>query len=344
MLRIIFVILITLMVPTLKVTAQTEPSRIVATTTQASDLIRVLLTNLPEDRYELTALMGSGVDPHLYLPTEADIDAIQSADAVFYSGLHLEGQFGEVFASLNTRGISTYALSEPVEQAGYIIGGFDLSDQYQDVADPHFWFDPRNWEMSASYAADALARLMPGQLTPIEKNARAYEAELSSLFEWALQAMTVIPEEQRVLITSHDAFQYFGAAFGWQVRGLQGISTEDEAGVADIQQLVAFVMEHEIPVIFVESSVPPDTIEAVREAVRANGGEVRLGIRTLYSDAMDAPENYGGRYTGMVISNVLIILESFRCAGHSFTIPALPEQFTEGLPADLADPECAVMD
>lgn len=344
MLRIIFVILITLMVPTLKVTAQTEPSRIVATTTQASDLIRVLLTNLPEDRYELTALMGSGVDPHLYLPTEADIDAIQSADAVFYSGLHLEGQFGEVFASLNTRGISTYALSEPVEQAGYIIGGFDLSDQYQDVADPHFWFDPRNWEMSASYAADALARLMPGQLTLIEKNARAYEAELSSLFEWALQAMTVIPEEQRVLITSHDAFQYFGAAFGWQVRGLQGISTEDEAGVADIQQLVAFVMEHEIPVIFVESSVPPDTIEAVREAVRANGGEVRLGIRTLYSDAMDAPENYGGRYTGMVISNVLIILESFRCAGHSFTIPALPEQFTEGLPADLADPECAVMD
>lgn len=342
MLRISFVILIIFMFPILKVSAQTEPSRIVATTTQASDLIRVLLTDIPEDLYELTALMGSGVDPHLYLPTEADIHAIQGADAVFYSGLHLEGQFGEVFANLSTRGIATYALSEPVEQAGYIIGGFDLSDQYQDVADPHYWFDPRNWGMSAAYAADALAQLMPSHLALIENNARAYEAELSSLYEWALLAMTVIPEGQRVLITSHDAFQYFGAAFGWQVRGLQGISTEDEAGVADIQQLVAFVMEREIPVIFVESSVPPDTIEAVQEAVRANGGVVRLGIRTLYSDAMDAPENYGGRYTGMLISNVLIILESFRCAGHTFTIPTLPGPFAENVPADLADPDCAV--
>ncbi|MCY3836635.1 MAG: zinc ABC transporter substrate-binding protein [Anaerolineaceae bacterium] len=324
--------------------AQDEPSRIVATTTQASDLIRVLTADLPPGTLALTALMGSGVDPHLYLPTEADIRAIQEADAVFYSGLHLEGQFGEVFANLSNRGIATHALSEPVERAGYIIGGFTLSERYQNVADPHFWFDPRNWQMSATYATDALVQLLPDHRGPIEENAIEYAATLSTLFTWAEQAMAVVPEQQRVLVSSHDAFQYFGAAFGWQVRGLQGISTEDEAGVADIQQLVEFVMEREIPVIFVESSVPPDAIEAVQEAVRANGGRVRLGIQTLYSDAMDAPEHYGGRYPGMLISNILIILESYRCAGIDLTIPPVPEELAEGLPAELAQPDCAVID
>lgn len=344
MLRIMGAFLVVFMVTIAPLLAQDESSRIVATTTQASDLIRELTGGLPPGIIALTALMGSGVDPHLYLPTEADIRAIQEADAVFYSGLHLEGQFGEVFENLGSRGIATHALSEPVERAGFIIGGFTLSEQYQNVSDPHFWFDPRNWQMSTTYARDALVRLLPDHRSSIEENASEYEATLSALFSWAEQAMSGVPEQQRVLVTSHDAFQYFGAAFGWQVRGLQGISTEDEAGVADIQQLVAFVMERKIPVIFVESSVPPDTIEAVQEAVRANGGQVRLGIQTLYSDAMDAPEHYGGRYPGMLISNVLIILESYRCAGFELTIPPLPEEWAEGLPAELARPNCAVID
>lgn len=342
MFRVAFALFSCLIFPLYLVHAQAEPNRIVATTTQASDLIRELTAELPDGVIELTALMGSGVDPHLYLPTEADIRAIQHADAVFYSGLHLEGQFGEVFANLRERGVATYALAEPVEQAGYIIGGFDLSDEYQDVADPHFWFDPRNWQMSAFYAAEALASLIPHHAGQFEENARRYMLELTSLFEWAEQAMAIVPEEQRVLVTSHDAFQYFGAAFGWQVRGLQGISTEDEAGVADIQQLVAFVLEREIPVIFVESSVPPDTIEAVQEAVRAAGGEVRLGIRTLYSDAMDAPDTFGGRYPGMLMSNVLIILESYRCAGFLIAIPPLPDHLAVDLPSELSAPDCTV--
>ena len=341
MFRVIRILIICLMIPMGLILAQAEPSYIVATTTQASDLIRVLTAGLPAGVIELTALMGSGVDPHLYLPTEADIRAIQHADAVFYSGLHLEGQFSQVFASLGERGVASYALAEPVKRAGYIIGGFDLSAEYQDVADPHFWFDPRNWQMSTAYAADALARLAPDHADLFRENARAYEEELTAIFDWAVLALATVPEEQRVLVTSHDAFQYFGAAFGWQVRGLQGISTEDEAGVADIQQLVAFVMEREIPVLFVESSVPPGTIEAVREAVRAARGEVRLGIRTLYSDAMDDPGAYGGRYPGMLVSNALIILESYRCAGLSFKIPPLPDRLAAGLPTDLAAPNCA---
>lgn len=320
--------------------AQAAPLRIVATTTQASDLIRTLTAGLPAGASELTALMGSGVDPHLYLPTEADIRAIQRADAVFYSGLHLEGQFGAVFAHLGERGVASFALAEPVKHAGYIIGGFDLSDEYQDVADPHFWFDPRNWQMSAEYAAAALARLLPAHADVIEQNARDYLQQLDELWEWAQEALATVPEAQRVLVTSHDAFQYFGAAFGWQVRGLQGISTEDEAGVADIQRLVAFVQERQIPVLFVESSVPPDSIEAVQAALRDAGGEVRLGLRTLYSDAMDDPQTFGGRYTGMLASNTLIILESYRCAGLSLDIPPLPARLAEELPPELAVPEC----
>ena len=332
--------LICLLLP-LPAGAQTAPLRIVATTTQASDLIRALTAGLPAGASELTALMGSGVDPHLYLPTEADIRAVQRADAVFYSGLRLEGQFGEVFANLGERGVANYALSEPVERAGYIIGGFDLSDEYRDVADPHFWFDPRNWQMSAEYAAEALADLLPAHAAAIQENARAYMEELGALWEWAKAALATVPEGQRVLVTSHDAFQYYGAAFGWQVRGLQGISTEDEAGVADIQRLVAFVKERQIPVLFVESSVPPDSIEAVQAALRDEGGGARLGIRTLYSDAMDDPDSYGGRYPGMLVSNTLIILESYRCAGMALDIPPLPEALADGLPGELAAPDCA---
>ena len=322
------------------INAQAPPLRIVSTTTQASDLIRVLTAGLPGDAIELTALMGSGVDPHLYLPTEKDIRAIQEADAVFYNGLHLEGQLSTVFATLGERGISSYALANPVERAGYIIGGFTLSQEYTDVADPHFWFDPRNWQMSAADAAIALAELSPENASLFAENARAYEEQLIDLYDWSRLALSSVPEGQRVLVTSHDAFQYFGAAFNWQVRGLQGISTEDEAGVADIQQLVAFVMENEIPVLFVESSVPPDTIEAVREAVQAAGGEVRLGIRTLYSDAMDDPTAYGGSYLGMIVSNTLIILESYRCAGLSIDIPTLPASLPTDLPTDLRTPLC----
>ncbi|HLA45007.1 MAG TPA: zinc ABC transporter substrate-binding protein, partial [Aggregatilineales bacterium] len=172
-------------------------------------------------------------------------------------------------------------------------------------------FDPRNWELVTMSLAETLAEVDPDNADRYMTNAEAYVEELHTLYEWGVDAMALVPESQRVLVTSHDAFQYFGDAFGWEVRGLQGISTQDEAGVADIQDIAAFVVEREIPVMFVESSVPPGTIEAVQEAVRSRGFDVGIGVRVLFSDAMGEPGTFGGTYIGMIGTNVITILQSF---------------------------------
>lgn len=301
---------------------------VVATTTQARDALEIVAG----ERIELIGLMGAGVDPHLYRPTEADVRAMNRADAIFYSGLHLEGQFGEVLGALGERDVLVVALSDPVKKAGYTIGGFTLSEAYSDVDDPHFWFDPRNWQLSIDYLAEQLARLDPAGAEIYAQRAADYNDQLDLLFDWAGEAMTAVPQEQRVLVTSHDAFQYFGQAFGWEVRGLQGLSTEDEAGVADVQALVDFVIERDIPVLFVESSVPPNAIESVREGAAAQGHEVGVGRRELYSDAMGAPEHFGGSYVGMLAENVSTILQSW-----GLPLPPWPDELLPALPVELIE-------
>jgi manganese/zinc/iron transport system substrate-binding protein len=318
--------------------AQSTPStpqiEIVATTTQTADLVTVLLGDLVGETVTVTALMGAGVDPHLYKPTESDISAMSRAQAVFYSGLHLEGQFDAVFNALRERGVLTYAVSAPVKAEGYTLGGFDLSEELVNVDDPHFWFDPRNWELAAQGTAQALITLLPDHAETIEANTVEYIAQLQTLYTWASDAMSRVPESQRVLITSHDAFNYFGDAFGWEVHGLQGLSTQDEAGVADIQALARFVAERDIPMLFVESSVPPQAINAVREAVIANGGTVSISPYALYSDAMDAPDTFGGTYIGMMAHNVIAIVTGF-----GYETPPWPADLLPALPDDLFSPE-----
>lgn len=306
------------------------PLKVVTTTTQASDLTRILAGERAGEWIQITPLMGAGVDPHLYQPTEANIAAMSEADLVIYSGLHLEGQFDTVFEALGERNVRVYALATPVKAAGFIIGGFTLSEELTNVDDPHFWFDPRNWQLAAEGLADVLSKIDPEHADIYTSNAEAYIADLDTLYNWALNAMSQVPDQQRTLVTSHDAFQYFGAAFGWKVRGLQGISTEDEAGVADIQNIAHFVMDNEIPVMFVESSVPPDAIEAVQEAVNAGGGQVGLGVRELYSDAMGEPGTFGGTYIGMIAENVITILQSY-----GYPIPPWPEGLEPVPPDDL---------
>lgn len=308
----------------------TDTLNVVATTTQIADA----LTILGGEHVAVIGLMGAGVDPHLYQPTEADIAAMNRADAVFYSGLNLEGQFGAVFQALGQRNIRVIAVSDPVRQAGFTIGGFNLSEELMNVDDPHFWFDPRNWQMSVTAMAEALAELDPDHAETYLTNADAYNQQLDLLFAWATDAMHQVPEAQRVLVTSHDAFNYFGQAFGWQVRGLQGLSTEDEAGVADVQALVSFVIERDIPVMFIESSVPPNAIESVREAAEARGHEIGIGVRELYSDAMGAPESFGGTYIGMLAENVITILQSFEAE-----IPDWPEDLHPAPPETLLSQE-----
>lgn len=309
------------------VTAQDDDRLVVvATTTQVRDALEIIAG----DHIQLIGLMGAGVDPHLYTPTESDIMAMNQADAVFYSGLYLEGQFGTVLEALSARDVRVFAVSDPVRDAGYTIGGFTLSEEFTNVDDPHFWFDPRNWQMSVLAIGDELAALDPDNAETYLANAEAYSEQLDLLFDWATEAMSVINEEQRVLVTSHDAFNYFGQAFGWEVRGLQGLSTQDEAGVADVQDLVSFVIEHDIPVMFVESSVPPNAIESVQESVQAQGHGIGIGVRELYSDAMGEPGEFGGTYIGMIAENVITILQSYEVE-----IPEWPEELQPEPPVEL---------
>jgi len=320
------------------VMAQDDVLEIVTTTTQATDLTNILLEGV--EGVNITALMGAGVDPHLYQPTESDIAAMNNAGIVIYSGLHLEGQFDAVFEALGEQGVQIYAMGDPVKRAGFIIGGFDLSEELTDVDDPHFWFDPRNWEITVQDLADTLSEMTPTYEEAIQENAATYIAQLQLLYEWANEGLRSVNEEQRYLVTSHDAFQYFGAGFGWDMQAIQGLSTADEAGVGDIQGTVDFVIDNEIPVLFVESSIPPDTIEAVIEAVQAEGGDVRIGVRELYSDAMGEPDTFGGTYIGMLAENTYTILQSYDCMGADVTIPDWTEGLTPEPPEELLNVDC----
>jgi manganese/zinc/iron transport system substrate-binding protein len=320
-------------------TAQDDNLSIVATTTQAADLAHILSEGV--EGVTITGLMGAGVDPHLYQPTESDIAAMNTADIVLYSGLHLEGQFDAVFEALGEQGVPIYAVSQPVKDAGFVIGAFDSAMAQLGTDDPHFWFDPRNWEVSTIDLAAALAELDPAHAATYTTNADAYVEDLRALYAWADEGMRTVPGNQRYLVTSHDAFQYFGAAFGWRMAAIQGISTEDEAGVGDIQGTVDFVIESDIPVLFVESSIPPDTIQAVIAAIEDAGGTVRIGVRELFSDAMGDPATFGGTYVGMIASNVYTILQSYQCAGIEVTIPEWPAGLMPQPPADLLMVDCA---
>ena len=310
-----------------------------ATTTQASDLSAILSEGVAD--IEITPLMGAGVDPHLYQPTESDIRAMNRADMVIYSGLHLEGQFDAVFEALREQGTLIYTLSQPVKDAGYVIGGFVTAQYQAGTDDPHFWFDPRNWELTTTDLAQTLAELDPDNADTYIARAESYLAQLQALFAWADEGMRSVPEGQRYLVTSHDAFQYFGSAFGWKMTAIQGISTEDEAGVRDIQETVRFVIEQGIPVLFVESSIPPNTIEAVRAAIVAGGGAARVGVRELYSDAMGMPGHFWRHlHRHESPRTVYTILQSYQCAGAGASIPDWSQEIEIAPPQELLTVDC----
>jgi len=312
-----------------------EPLHIVATTTQAFDLVTILTHGLPAGTVEMTGLMGAGVDPHLYKPTESDINAMYQADLLVYSGLHLEGQFDEIFNALGERGVTIVRMTEPVEVGGFVDFLPQKDPSIKPVHDPHYWFDPRNWQLSAEYLGEQLGKRDPVHADLYHQNASAYVAQLDLVYHWAYEAMQSVPAEQRYLVTSHDAFQYFGGALGWEMISVQGISTVQEAGVGDIQSVVDFVVNHQIPVMFVESSVPPNTINAVREAVQSQGSEVTTGVRGLYSDAMGSTGTFGGTYIGMYSENIYTILQSYAKQGVKVIIPPYPSDLQPQPPADL---------
>lgn len=271
----------------------TRQVKVVATTSMIADLAKVV----GGERVSAQGLMGPGVDPHVYKASAGDVTRLARADVIFYNGLHLEAAMGEVLEHMNSR-VRTAAVTDTIDRSLLF-----TPPQFQGNYDPHVWFDVSMWMKAVEVVRDTLSEIDPTSAGLYEANAESYLRELADLHEYVkTQAMTV-PEGQRVIITAHDAFNYFGRAYGFEVRGLQGVSTATEAGAADVQALADYIAENRIPAIFVESSVPRRNIEALQAAVKSRGFEVTIGGQ-LYSDALGDPGTPEGTYVGMVRYNI----------------------------------------
>ncbi len=273
-----------------------EPLHVVATTGMIADAV----AEVGGDRVQVVALMGPGVDPHLYRPTASDIARMARADAVFYHGLNLEAQLREFLERLGSR-VPVVALADGLPHER-----LHENPDYPDQFDPHVWMDPRLWRGVVGEAADALSRMDPAGAETYAANAQAYLAQVDALADYGDTVLSTVPEGARVLVTAHDAFGYFGAAHGFEVLGIQGISTNSEAGVRQIESLVDTLVGRDIGAIFVESSVSDRNVRALIEGAAARGHEVKIGGE-LYSDAMGTPGTYEGTYIGMIDHNVTVI-------------------------------------
>lgn len=275
-------------------------------------MIADVAKNVGGDKVEVAALMGAGVDPHLYKASEGDVSRLTKADVIFYNGLHLEAKMGDVLEQIGKTKASV-AVTSTIEKDQLL-----APPEFEGAHDPHVWFDVKLWTKAAEVVRDTLIKADATNAEHYKASAEKYLAELTKLDEEVRQQAQRVPKAQRVLVTAHDAFNYFGRAYDFEVRGLQGISTAAEAGTADVQQLANFIAEQKIPAIFVESSVPQRTIEAVREAVRAKGFDVKIGGE-LYSDAMGDPGTEEGTYVGMVRANINTIVKALGSANDTTT-------------------------
>ncbi len=265
-----------------------------------------MITNAVErvggSRVEVEGLMGPGIDPHLYKASEGDLRRLERADVIFYGGLHLEAKMADVLERIGKRR-ATSAVTNAMPRSRLL-----RPAQFAGAYDPHVWFDVRLWMLAVEQVRDTLSELDPGSAALYRRNAADYLTELERLDAYVRAQAERVPEPLRVIVTAHDAFNYFGRAYGFEVRGLQGISTAAEAGAGDVRGLASFIAERRLPSIFVESSVSPRTIQAVREAVRSRGFDVEIG-GSLFSDAMGNEGTPEGTYVGMVRRNVDTIVE-----------------------------------
>ena len=281
------------------VASQDGPIQVVTTIGQIADAAR----NVGGDLVQVQSLMGPGIDPHYYKASEGDIFRLLEADLILYNGLYLEGRMADVLEHLG-RETMVVAVAENVPK-DQLLAPEAFAGQY----DPHVWFDPSLWSYAVERIAQALVEIDPNNAETYRANADVYLEQLATLDAESEAKITSIPEANRILVTAHDAFNYFGRRFGLEVLGLQGISTETEASVGDLQQVANLIVELGVPAIFVESSVSPRTIEAVQAAVRDRGAEVVIGGE-LFSDALGAPGTPEGTYIGMVEHNVNTITEA----------------------------------
>ena len=276
--------------------AAETPFRVVTTVAQIADPVR----HIVGDRAVVESLMGEGVDPHAYRATRSDVAKLNAADMVFYNGLYLEAQMEDMLTRLAGRK-PVVALAESID-TGLLLD----SQDYQDKHDPHVWMDVRKWKAVTEAARDALIAFDPDGAEVYRANAATYLAELERLEDYARTVLPTVPDEARALITAHDAFNYFGDAYGFEVVGIQGISTESEAGLQRIEAMVDLLVEREIAAVFVESSVADRNIRALIDGAAARGHRVVIG-GTLFSDAMGPTGTYEGTYVGMLDHNITAI-------------------------------------
>jgi manganese/zinc/iron transport system substrate-binding protein len=276
--------------------------QVVTTTTMITDLVK----NIGGDKIDIQGLMGAGVDPHLYKASAGDVSKLFNADVIVYNGLHLEGKLEDVFEKMRQQNKETIAASDAIDTTT-LIGSEYFASNY----DPHIWFDITNWESITKYITAKFCELDVKNATTYKENAANYLKTLVSLKIAITAEVNSLPIEKRILVTAHDAFNYFGKQFQFNVVGLQGLSTATEAGVKDVQRLASFIEEKNVKAIFVESSVPKRTVEALQEAVRAKGKEVVIG-GTLYSDALGSKGTAEATYVGMYKHNVNIIVSALK--------------------------------
>lgn len=283
-------------------TAINGKTQVVTTTTMITDLVK----NIGGDIVEVQGLMGAGVDPHLYKASAGDVTKLVDADIIFYNGLHLEGKLVEVFEKMGSSTKTQVALGETLDKSG-LIG----SDYFASNYDPHVWFNIQYFKEFTNEVVSTLSRKLPEHATTFEANGATYLKQLETLDAYVKTTIATLPKEQRILVTAHDAFNYFGERYDFNVVGLQGLSTATEAGVQDVQRLSQFIIDKQVKAIFVESSVPQRTIEALQEAVRAKGNEVVIG-GSLYSDALGDAGTVEGTYIGMFRYNVNTIVNALK--------------------------------
>lgn len=275
------------------------PLLVVATTAQVADAARGVAAG--RAGMQIDALMGEGVDPHTYKLTRSDSARLHAARLVLFSGLHLEGKMTDVLSELKRAGTPVVEVGEALPHERLIVaeGGAGQND-------PHYWMDADLFALAVGVIADALTKADPAGGREYAVNAQGYIERLRALDAYAKKAIGSVPEGRRVLVTSHDAFAYFGRRYGLRVLGVQGISTESEAGLKDIEALVETIVKEKIPAVFVETSVSRRTLEAVIAGAAARGHTVTIGGE-LFSDAMGAPGTYEGTYIGMLDHNITTI-------------------------------------
>ena len=272
---------------------------VVATTGMVADIVR----QVAGDKAEVKGIIGEGVDPHLYKPTRADVAALSSADIVFYSGLLLEGKMTDTLVKISSKK-PVIAVTDSIDES-YLLEPPEFAGHF----DPHLWMDVQGWMKAVEVVSQSLADYDPPNKEFYLKNAADYLEQLKAMDAYCRESTKTIPEGSRILVTAHDAFNYMGRAYGIEVMGIQGISTESEAGLGDLNSLVDLLVKRKIGAVFVETSVADKNVKALIEGAKAKGFEIKIGGE-LFSDAMGAPGTYEGTYLGMIDHNITTIVRA----------------------------------